>query len=63
MKTKINENGQRYYTGFEATKQKVLAGIQQRLTAIVGTLTQPPTDPDGARLIQEIDTLLASVEG
>jgi phage-related minor tail protein len=63
LKTNINENRQRYNTGFNSTKQKVLTGIQQRLTAIVGTLAQPPNDPDGARLIQEIDGLLASVDG
>ena len=61
LKQKIDEKKKQYDTRFEATKTTVLAGIQQRLTAIVGTLAQPPNDPDGARLIREIDDLLASV--
>jgi hypothetical protein len=58
----INLKITEYSDLFETTKATVLAGIQQRLTAIVGTLSQPPTDPDGERLINEIDRLLASVD-
>jgi hypothetical protein len=61
LKTDINEKRQQYNVGFEATKQTVLTGIQQRLTAIVDTLNQPPTDRDGAQLIVDIDRLLDSV--
>ena len=62
MKQKIDENGKQYNFGFDATKAKVLAGIQQRLTDIVGTLSEPPTDLDGARLIGKINRLLTYVD-
>ena len=62
LKNDIDKKKEQYNLGFDSTKQKVLAGIRQRLTAILSTLAKP-TDPDGERLIQEIDTLLDSVEG
>jgi len=61
LKNDIDKKKEQYNFGFDSTKQKVLAGIRQRLTAIVGTLARPPTDPVGAGLIEKIDTLLDSV--
>lgn len=57
----INLRIAEYSQLFEVTKTTVLAGIQKRVSAIVGTLSEPPTDPDGAQLIQDIDGLLNSV--
>jgi len=63
LKETLNKITENYTLKLEDTKIQVIDGIRQRLTAIIGTLNDPPTDPDGARLIRDINTLLASVDG